>query len=400
MSEGWSRFALRFSRYYAGLSPNDIWTPPRLRNREWMFIQWGDKPVDRHRGFSSEDSLLAYLQQRGPHSSFHSTAYYRKPMERKMADKEWLGADLIFDLDGDHLPGVSDADFPSMISLIQEQAWSLWNDFLEPEFNMKREFAQFTFSGHRGFHIHVRDPSLMGLDSNARREIVSYIRGEGLEVNAILSGQKSGWRDRIEVGTQSVLDKLTSIAQNNSQSNQFLDEFHGLLNTTTFNGPKRGVSKNRIKSLAESVLLEERIERLREDHNLAVFGKETGIFWELVKHDKSVVLGTAGETDENVTVDIKRVIRHLGSLHGKCGLRVTEVPFDRLDPDGSNSFDPLVEAVAFSGEKTSRVQLLRDDVTASLEGREISGSTGEIFDVSEAMSTFLCLKGWAQRVTP
>ena len=113
---------------------------------------------------------------------------------------------LIFDLDGDHLPGVSDADFPSMISLIQDQAWSFWNDFLEPEFNLKREFAQFTFSGHRGFHIHVRDPSLMGLDSNARREIVSYIRGEGLEVNTILSGNASGWRDRIDIGTQSVLD--------------------------------------------------------------------------------------------------------------------------------------------------------------------------------------------------
>ena len=208
MSGGWSRFALRFSRYYGSLSTNDIWTPPRLRNREWMFIHWGDKPVDRHRGFSSDQSLLSYLQQKGPHSSFHSTAYYRKPMERKMIDKDWLGADLIFDLDGDHLPGVSDADFPSMISLIQEQAWSLWNDFLEPEFNMKREFAQFTFSGHRGFHIHVRDPSLMGLDSNARREIVSYIRGEGLEVNTILSGDSSGWRDRIKIGKQTVLDKL------------------------------------------------------------------------------------------------------------------------------------------------------------------------------------------------
>ena len=116
--------------------------------------------------------------------------------------------------------------------------------------------------------------------------------------------------------------------------------------------------------------------------------------------DKSVVLGTAGETDENVTVDVKRVIRHLGSLHGKCGLRVTEVPFERLDPDNSNSFDPLMEAVAFSGGPNSRVELLRDDVRASLEGTEISGSTGEVFDVSDAMSTFLCLKGWANRVTP
>ena len=36
-----------------------------------------------------------------------------------MAEKGWLGADLIFDLDGDHLPGVSDNDFPAMIDVIQ-----------------------------------------------------------------------------------------------------------------------------------------------------------------------------------------------------------------------------------------------------------------------------------------
>ena len=400
MSGGWSRFALRFSRYYGSLSTNDIWTPPRLRNREWMFIHWGDKPVDRHRGFSSDQSLLSYLQQKGPHSSFHSTAYYRKPMERKMIDKDWLGADLIFDLDGDHLPGVSDADFPSMISLIQEQAWSLWNDFLEPEFNMKREFAQFTFSGHRGFHIHVRDPSLMGLDSNARREIVSYIRGEGLEVNTILSGDSSGWRDRIKIGKQTVLDKLRAIGEKSSDSKQYLDEFYGLLNPNTNHSRTRGVSKNRINTLAESVLSEKRLERLSTDHNLAVFGKETGIFWDLVKLDKSVVLGTAGETDENVAVDIKRVIRHLGSLHGKCGLRVTEVPYDRLDPDGSHPFNPLLETVAFTGVGTTKIKLVRDDVTASLEGTEVSGSTGEIVEVSEAMSIFLCLKGWGERVSP
>ena len=59
-----------------------------------------------------------------------------------MADKNWLGADLIFDLDGDHLPGVTDKDFPSMINVIQEQAWSLWNDFLEPDFGFKRDSLQ------------------------------------------------------------------------------------------------------------------------------------------------------------------------------------------------------------------------------------------------------------------
>ena len=29
------------------------------------------------------------------HSCFYSTAYWEKPYELKMADKQWLGADLI-----------------------------------------------------------------------------------------------------------------------------------------------------------------------------------------------------------------------------------------------------------------------------------------------------------------
>ena len=313
-----------------------------------------------------------------------------------MADKDWRGADLIFDLDGDHLPGVSDADFPAMISLIQDQAWSLWNNFLEPEFDMKREYAQFTFSGHRGFHIHVRDPALMGLDSNARREIVNYIRGEGLDVNAILTGEDSGWRKRIETGTDSVLHKLRIIAEGSDNSKQLLEEFYSILNNPNSNSPR--VSRPRIKSLAEASLMEERIERLRQDHTLAVFGRETQPFWNLVKGDNSVVLGTAGETDENVTVDVKRVIRHLGSLHGKCGLRVTEIPFERLDPDGSNPFDPLHEAVVLGGGENVRVELVRDDVTASIRDQTIEGGTGDQFTVNDALATFLSLKGWARQL--
>ena len=73
-----------------------------------------------------------------------------------MADKGWLGADLIFDLDGDHLPGVTDRDFPGMLEVIHEQAWALWNDFLQPEFGFDQKHLQVTFSGHRGLSlIHI-----------------------------------------------------------------------------------------------------------------------------------------------------------------------------------------------------------------------------------------------------
>ena len=72
-----------------------------------MFMPWGDRPTDRHRAFMDPSSLHSYLVQRFPHSCFHSTAYYDDPSQRTMADKGWRGADLIFDLDGDHLHGIA-----------------------------------------------------------------------------------------------------------------------------------------------------------------------------------------------------------------------------------------------------------------------------------------------------
>ena len=131
MSSGWARFAHRFGQYYQHAS---LWSPPRVKTREWMFIPFGGAPPLRHKSFSNVNQVQSFLSQRAMHSCFYSTAYWRRPFELKMADKLWQGADLIFDLDGDHLPGVTDRDFPGMLEVIQEQAWSLWNDFLEPEF--------------------------------------------------------------------------------------------------------------------------------------------------------------------------------------------------------------------------------------------------------------------------
>ena len=354
-----------------------------------MFMPWGDRPTDRHRAFMDPSSLHTYLVQRFPHSCFHSTAYYDDPSQRTMSDKGWRGADLIFDLDGDHLHGISYTDFPALIHSIQEQAWSLWNDFLEPEFGFKREYAQFTFSGHRGFHIHLRDPSLFHLDSNARREIVTYIRGVGLEVSSTKAFD-SGWSRRLDEGVERISEILASTSQGvpGSPSISALME-----QARSQNHP---VSRPKMQDLVAKASSKDHIDRLRENRSLKVFGDTgTSLFWALVRANNSVsVIG--GETDENVTVDVKRVIRHLGSLHGKSGLRVTEIPFDRLDPDGSNHFDPLKEAVVFGGPEDKRIRLLADDIRAVINQREIEGGTGDEFTVDEGMAMFLQLKGWAE----
>ena len=312
-----------------------------------------------------------------------------------------MGADLIFDLDGDHLPGVSDNDFPAMIDVIQGQAWRLWNEFLEPEFGFKQKYAQFTFSGHRGFHIHLRDPSLLHLDSNARREIVNYIRGEGIDIQSTINAD-SGWGKRAIDGIDSTLGQLSQISSGNEGKTHTLDQLHEIIKTRS-KSPNVNLKSSSKASIEELAKLADgrdefgfdRISRLKDDPSLEVFGKLTPLFWELVKGDSSVVIGTAGETDEVVTVDTKRVIRWVGSLHGKSGLKVTELPLNRLDPDSSNCFDPLKEAVVFTGGSV-KVRILADDVRASISGEQIEPSLGDEIIVKESMAMFLCLKGWAE----
>ena len=364
-----------------------------------MFVPWGGAPPDRHRAFQSNTELLHYLQNRAPHSCFHSTAYYQRPSNRKMSEKGWLGADLIFDLDGDHLPGVSDTDFPTMIDNIQHQAWRLWSDFLHPEFGFREEYVQTTFSGHRGFHIHVRDPNLLHLDSNARREIVNYIRGEGIDVQSALAGPDVSWGNRARLGMDSMLDQLRVISEKGPDRKITLERLHEILKTRVRlpRSQVRSAGKARILELAELAESPERVSRLRDDRALLVFGETcTPIFWELVKGDASVVMGSAGETDEAVTVDTKRVIRWVGSLHGKSGLRVTEFPLHRLDPSTSDRFEPMNESVVFSQQNRMTVRILIDDAIAEMAEERIEGNSGDIFEVSEAMATFLSLKGWAE----
>ena len=229
MAEGWSRFAVRFSDYYNSISTGSIWTPPRFRSREWMFIPWGNLTPTRHVGFGTKPELHNYLKMNSPHSCFHSTAYYADPFQTKMVDKGWKGADLIFDLDGDHLPGVSDRDFPSMLELIQEQAWTLWSDFLSPEFGFEEKCLQVSFSGHRGFHIHIRDPKYLHLDSKSRRQLVNHLRGEGVNVQALMSNDSGRWKDRLSSGQKTLIQKLRNIALKKDENDIILNELNEIM---------------------------------------------------------------------------------------------------------------------------------------------------------------------------
>jgi len=397
-STGWARFAHRFGQYYR---TSTYWRPPRMPKREWMFIPFGGAPPLRHKSFRNENDLRQFLSERAMHSCFYSTAYWKKPYELKMDDKDWQGADLIFDLDGDHLPGVTDRDFPGMLNVIQEQAHGLWNDFLQPEFGFDEQFLQVTFSGHRGFHLHYRDPSLFHLDSEARRELVSHIRGEGVDVQGGLTRfndhTANGWTKRIREQIPSLIDKLVVLAQDAEGSSKIMKDLHLGLKENLQREGKPGKGPASIKKLADMFLHEDRKNSVCNGQ-ISRLGSLQGLFLDLVKSDASIVLGAAGETDEVVTIDVRRQIRWPTSLHGKTGMRVTEFPLQRLDNDSSNPFDALNEAFVFGSDKSVTVEIVVDDAVLRFGNESYDVSSGDQLFLSESAATFLSLKGWGKMV--
>ena len=364
-----------------------------------MFIPFGGAPPLRHKSFSDVGQVQRFLSERAMHSCFYSTAYWRRPHELKMADKLWQGADLIFDLDGDHLPGVTDKDFPGMLEVIQDQAWTLWNDFLEPEFGFQEQHLQVTFSGHRGFHLHYRDPRLFHLDSEARRELVSHIRGEGVDVQGGMAryhdADARGWTERIRNGMDDMIVTLRNIHQGTEDGHGQLARLESALQSLQ---DREGVTSQRsasaIKRLAELTDHDGRIQRLK-DGRFDVLGNYQGLFLNLLKADASVVLGNAGETDEVVTIDVRRQIRWPTSLHGKSGMRVSEFPLARLDPDGGDAYNPLKEAFVLGMDDAHEMEWTVDDAIAQFGEHRLESQKGERFSIHESGATFLVLKGWA-----
>jgi len=178
----------RFGDYYqnAGLV-----LPHELLKREWGFILFDELPevvMRRHKAFFSEGEALEYLRGMVPAHAYHSAAYYKFPGAGTMKEKQWQGADLIFDLDADHLP-LKPRSYAEMLSNVKTETRKLL-DFLLDDFGFSESNINMVFSGGRGYHIHVRDPKVLSLESAERREIVDYLSGTGLTVYCLFTPEK------------------------------------------------------------------------------------------------------------------------------------------------------------------------------------------------------------------
>src|SRR2546422_1672714 len=156
----------RFRRHYEAA---EMGLPPRFARREFGFMFWEAGMMQRHQSFKSGEALRTFLTRRTPMHVYFSSAYYQKPGAPTMEEKEWLGADLVFDLDADHIERVKGMPYADMLEEVKSEIKKIVDGYLVADFGLGEDAILITFSGGRGDHIHVRDPWVWELQSHERR---------------------------------------------------------------------------------------------------------------------------------------------------------------------------------------------------------------------------------------
>ena len=250
-----------------------------------------------------------------------------------MQEKNWMGAELIFDLDSDHLPNAQEMSYEESLHKVKTEFIKLIEEFLLGDFGFNSKYLELYFSGGRGYHCHVKHPAVFDLDSNERRELVDYITGRDLQDHIIFrehaTGRKTygrrtyasgkslhmptpdetGWKGRISRG---IIELMNEIVHSDDPVSKLLEY---------------GVKPDEAQKLVQE-LSEARIKRIKD--GILDQSKTIRKFFLNRALRKTAVDLTAGETDEPVTCDVKRLIRLPKSLHGKTGFQVKQISIDNL----------------------------------------------------------------------
>jgi DNA primase small subunit len=314
-----------FREYYFKYS-KIIEVPERIEEREFGYRQFGSGGMFRHLAFRNIGELLATLIKDVPSDVYCSNAYYRFPTYN-MHEKQWTGADLIFDIDAKDLHLLCELTHsyfvcancghvqkdrselcPSCktgklnhISLICNKCNNALKkevkhliEMLMYDLGIVEESIQVYFSGNNGYHIHISDNEFHPLDSQARSDIVGYLMGNDMMAESI--------------GVRKALDG-------------FLIKF-----------PKSGMLYGWRKRIAEKLGIDQS-SIVKSNNIVQQKGGYSGFKTELVK----VTKGIGVRIDPQVTMDIHRVFRMAGSLNSKSGLT-------KMRCKDMESFDPLNDA--------------------------------------------------------
>ncbi|MHA1859555.1 MAG: DNA primase catalytic subunit PriS [Candidatus Asgardarchaeia archaeon] len=330
-----------FRAYY---EKNEPLFPLDIDRREWGF-GFESKIDIRHKHFRTKDELMHFIRDRVPFYISYSVGIFQAPEARPMERKIMMGSELVFDIDVHGCPHHDDRFICNhCLSEAKLMVVYLLEEFLIPDFGFGPKDYWINFSGNRGYHVHVN--SIRDLDRKERRELIDYLRGKGFDRSIFLERRphlsSPGWFGRV---ARCVLKKLEEGSIRTTKANAYVGDI------------RKGVWS--------------RIERT------SWFKR---VFEECLKE-------SAAPVDEQVTLDVYRLIRLPNSVHGGTGF-VAEVVRDL------STYDPLNSAVWLDDREVS-IDLHEEVPPITIRGRSFDLLSPGVHTLPLYYSAYLVAKGAA-----
>jgi DNA primase small subunit len=403
----------KFHEYYRA-SIGTLERPPSMAEREFGFLLFRERTMVRHKAFRDFESFGSSLLSLTPSDVYYSTAYYQHP-ELEMERKGWLGSDVVFDVDADHI----DTPCKEMHDMwtctgcketrrgkkplkcpkcggekIDEKPWLCDRcliaakeevlklvEFLAEDFGIKSNEMHVFFSGHRGYHLHLISDSFKPLDDVQRREIVDYVMALGLDpaeqglYQDLLDSKHPfvvgpnltdpGWRGRLARGVYQILtewnqNSLVELGFTRGAAAQILNDRQRIKTEW----PKKMLWS----SFQDKWRINERV-------------------WRNIVEKAMGLVALPAKIDTVVTTDIHRLIRMPGTLNGKTGLKATMVDLERLE-----EFDPFYDPVVFEGNQKVEIT---EAPELRLRGQTFGPYVDQKVELSLAAAVLLVAKGVA-----
>jgi len=290
----------------------------RIERREVGLQLWGAEGInDRHHYYKSVSDLQNSLVARKNIAAvFASVAYYEDPMTKSTAKKGYKGSDLVFDLD-EHVEG---SRYEWMFHIC-DRTLDLVR-VLTQEVGIPESSLVIDFSGSKGFHITVDDPTFTEMHKDDRNHLIQYILGDKID-RATLGSERGGWSDRYNAYKQ----RLVHVCSNDAKLNEsILEEF--------FSIPK--VSAKKLGGILSDASVRDTVKEHRLDVDAKLEKSLQTLFLRSERNRFSPV-------DKKVTGDRHRIFRVPGSIHPSTGFVSVRVLLEDLsNPEGI--FEKLKDA--------------------------------------------------------
>lgn len=351
-----------------------IHVPQKATEREFGYQKF-NSGMTRHLVVKNDKELHLLLMKEVPSDVYCSNAYYSFP-NLPMSEKDWKGADLIFDIDAKDLalPCRKDHTVFKCISCnnrvveFQQQCSKCGSakfetvsvgcknciseskkevtklvDILTTDLNMQKEQIEVYFSGNEGFHLRVTNGDYEQLGSQERTDLVDYIMFNGAIPESfgmkrqnnfkasLPTFEEKGWRGR-------VARKLFS-------------------------------SKSKVPKVTREIIasgypaFQVQLEEIKKTMGVRV--------------------------DPKVTMDIHRIFRLEGSINSKSGLSKIQC----MDLD---SFDPFLEACLLGNDDVSI--MANCPLQIRLKNKKFGPYNNEIVSLPKYAAVYMLCKGLGNAV--